>query len=123
MRMFILFSTKYFKIRRFQLKFSSDRDYYTALAILSEINCPFTESTAGSSLQSSLRPLSSSSQLRPASASVASVPLSVTARSTGPTTEYNTAFNTRPSTANHPYEAKQIAPRNSSLMLLDFLQS
>ncbi|OJJ45459.1 hypothetical protein ASPZODRAFT_69951 [Penicilliopsis zonata CBS 506.65] len=44
--------------RRFQLKFSSDRDYYTALAILSEISCPFTESTAA---QPSKRLLTSSS--------------------------------------------------------------
>lgn len=31
------------QVRRFQIKFSQDRDYYTALAILSEINCPLTE--------------------------------------------------------------------------------
>ncbi|PKX95593.1 uncharacterized protein P174DRAFT_459111 [Aspergillus novofumigatus IBT 16806] len=37
------------KIRRFQLKFSSDREFYTALAILSDIRCPFSESNVGSS--------------------------------------------------------------------------
>ncbi|KKA25794.1 hypothetical protein T310_0180 [Rasamsonia emersonii CBS 393.64] len=47
-----------------QLKFSSDRDYYTALAILSEINCPFTEPAAShTSRSTSLRPASSSSQM------------------------------------------------------------
>ncbi|KAL2835234.1 hypothetical protein BDW59DRAFT_156051 [Aspergillus cavernicola] len=35
-------------IRRFQIKFSSDRDYYSALAILSEINCPFSDSNTSS---------------------------------------------------------------------------
>ncbi|OJJ30468.1 hypothetical protein ASPWEDRAFT_748392 [Aspergillus wentii DTO 134E9] len=35
-------------VRRFQIKFSSDRDYYTALAILSDIKCPFSESNIGS---------------------------------------------------------------------------
>ncbi|RAL16341.1 uncharacterized protein BO97DRAFT_455850 [Aspergillus homomorphus CBS 101889] len=33
-------------IRRFQIKFSAERDYYAALAILSEINCPFSEANA-----------------------------------------------------------------------------
>ncbi|KAH1295793.1 hypothetical protein V6Z96_004432 [Aspergillus fumigatus] len=45
-------------IRRFQLKFSSDREFYTALAVLSEIRCPFSESNAGSS-HLSRRPTSS----------------------------------------------------------------
>ncbi|KAL4922252.1 hypothetical protein BDW62DRAFT_172102 [Aspergillus aurantiobrunneus] len=40
-------------VRRFQIKFSSDRDFYSALAILSEINCPFSESNT-----SSVRPMS-----------------------------------------------------------------
>ncbi|KAL3479916.1 hypothetical protein BJX99DRAFT_255076 [Aspergillus californicus] len=31
-------------IRRIQIKFSSDREYYSALALLSDINCPFSES-------------------------------------------------------------------------------
>ncbi|RHZ62155.1 uncharacterized protein CDV56_108134 [Aspergillus thermomutatus] len=46
------------KIRRFQLKFSSDREFYTALAILSDIRCPFSESNVGSS-QLARRPTSS----------------------------------------------------------------
>ncbi|RAH42259.1 uncharacterized protein BO95DRAFT_371194 [Aspergillus brunneoviolaceus CBS 621.78] len=32
-------------IRRFQIKFSAEKDYYAALAILSEINCPFSEAS------------------------------------------------------------------------------
>ncbi|EYE95139.1 uncharacterized protein EURHEDRAFT_456012 [Aspergillus ruber CBS 135680] len=35
-------------IRRFQIKFSSDRDYYSTLVILSNIKCPFSESNVGS---------------------------------------------------------------------------
>ncbi|KAL4943665.1 hypothetical protein BDV06DRAFT_221019 [Aspergillus oleicola] len=35
-------------IRRFQIKFSSDQDFYSALAILSEINCPFSTSNTNS---------------------------------------------------------------------------
>ncbi|KAL4780278.1 hypothetical protein BJX76DRAFT_338438, partial [Aspergillus varians] len=42
-------------VRRFQIKFSSDRDFYSTLAILSEINCPFSESNV-----SSIRPMSRS---------------------------------------------------------------
>ncbi|CAG7938663.1 unnamed protein product [Penicillium nalgiovense] len=30
-------------IRRFQIKFTTERDYFTALALLGEINCPLTE--------------------------------------------------------------------------------
>lgn len=33
------------QVRQFQIKFSQERDYYTALAILGEINCPLTEGT------------------------------------------------------------------------------
>ncbi|KAL4764120.1 uncharacterized protein BDW70DRAFT_157240 [Aspergillus foveolatus] len=40
-------------VRRFQVKFSSDRDFYSALATLSDINCPFAESNV-----SSARPMS-----------------------------------------------------------------
>ncbi|KAL3437339.1 hypothetical protein BDV09DRAFT_193039 [Aspergillus tetrazonus] len=40
-------------VRRFQVKFSSDRDFYSALATLSDINCPFAESNV-----SSVRPMS-----------------------------------------------------------------
>lgn len=36
-------------IRRFQIKFSSDGDFYTALAILSDIKCPFSEPNGTSS--------------------------------------------------------------------------
>ncbi|KAF7719686.1 Uncharacterized protein PECH_004187 [Penicillium ucsense] len=32
-------------IRRFQIKFSQDRDYYTMLSMLSGMNCPLTEGT------------------------------------------------------------------------------
>ncbi|PYI14227.1 hypothetical protein BO99DRAFT_312936, partial [Aspergillus violaceofuscus CBS 115571] len=32
-------------IRRFQIKFSAERDYYAALAILSEMSCPFSEAS------------------------------------------------------------------------------
>lgn len=35
------------QVRRFQIKFASDQDYYTTLAILSNINCPFSESNVG----------------------------------------------------------------------------
>ncbi|KAL4792053.1 hypothetical protein BDV19DRAFT_392542 [Aspergillus venezuelensis] len=35
-------------VRRFQIKFSSDQDFYSALAILSEINCPFSTSNTNS---------------------------------------------------------------------------
>ncbi|KAJ5835734.1 hypothetical protein N7447_001760 [Penicillium robsamsonii] len=31
------------QIRRFQIKFTTERDYFTALALLGEINCPLTE--------------------------------------------------------------------------------
>ncbi|KAL4769510.1 hypothetical protein BDW60DRAFT_224765 [Aspergillus nidulans var. acristatus] len=40
-------------VRRFQVKFSSDRDFYSALATLSDINCPFAETNI-----SSVRPMS-----------------------------------------------------------------
>ncbi|KAL1969974.1 hypothetical protein VTN77DRAFT_6379 [Rasamsonia byssochlamydoides] len=60
------------QVCRFQLKFSSDRDYYTALAILSEINCPFTEPAASQTSRStSLRPASSSSQMMSVSSAFA----------------------------------------------------
>ncbi|KAJ5612527.1 hypothetical protein N7510_005721 [Penicillium lagena] len=39
---------EYQQLRRFQIKFVSDRDYYTALALLGEINCPLTEGSAPS---------------------------------------------------------------------------
>ncbi|PWY78315.1 hypothetical protein BO70DRAFT_294293 [Aspergillus heteromorphus CBS 117.55] len=42
-------------VRRFQIKFSLDRDFYTALAILSDMKCPFSEASVGS-----VRPLTSS---------------------------------------------------------------
>ncbi|OJI98451.1 hypothetical protein ASPVEDRAFT_185906 [Aspergillus versicolor CBS 583.65] len=45
-------------VRRFQIKFSSDRDFYSALSILSEINCPFSESNVGS-VRPMSRPVSS----------------------------------------------------------------
>ncbi|KAE8328603.1 hypothetical protein BDV39DRAFT_65227 [Aspergillus sergii] len=35
-------------IRRFQIKFSLERDFYSALSILSDISCPFSESSPGS---------------------------------------------------------------------------
>ncbi|GAD97527.1 predicted protein [Paecilomyces variotii No. 5] len=89
------------QIRRFQLKFSSDRDYYTALAILSELNCPFTESSAGPSLQTNLRPASASSQIRPASASVAGSGFSSLSGNNRQPPVYNTAFDTRASTGNN----------------------
>lgn len=34
------------QIRRFQLKFLVERDFYTALSVLSEANCPLTEGNA-----------------------------------------------------------------------------
>ncbi|KAL1882551.1 hypothetical protein Plec18167_002967 [Paecilomyces lecythidis] len=89
------------QIRRFQLKFSSDHDYYTALAILSELNCPFTESSVGSSLQTNLRPASASSQIRPASASVAGPGFAALSGNNGLPTVYNTAFDTRACTGNN----------------------
>ncbi|KAJ5125802.1 hypothetical protein N7448_005116 [Penicillium atrosanguineum] len=46
-------------VRRFQLKFTQDRDYYSTLAILSGINCPLTEGSA--STQTLQRPPSTSS--------------------------------------------------------------
>ncbi|KAJ5595075.1 uncharacterized protein N7459_001283, partial [Penicillium hispanicum] len=46
-------------IRRFQIKFLRNSDYFTALALLSEINCPLTEGST--SLQAPQRPPSSSS--------------------------------------------------------------
>lgn len=36
------------QIRRFQIKFSLERDFYSALSILSDIKCPFSESSPGS---------------------------------------------------------------------------
>ncbi|KAL5343794.1 hypothetical protein BJX70DRAFT_122894 [Aspergillus crustosus] len=36
------------QIRRIQVKFSSHRDFYAALAVLSDINCPFSESDVSS---------------------------------------------------------------------------
>ncbi|KAF7590308.1 hypothetical protein BBP40_003001 [Aspergillus hancockii] len=35
-------------VRRFQIKFSLDRDFYSALCILSDIKCPFSESNVSS---------------------------------------------------------------------------
>ncbi|KAL5001889.1 hypothetical protein BDV10DRAFT_158960 [Aspergillus recurvatus] len=49
-------------VRRFQVKFTSDRDFYSALATLSDINCPFSESNV-SSVQPMSRPASSLSNL------------------------------------------------------------
>ncbi|KAL5046902.1 hypothetical protein BDW71DRAFT_207053 [Aspergillus fruticulosus] len=49
-------------VRRFQVKFSSDRDFYSALATLSDINCPFSESNV-SSVRPMSRPASSLSNL------------------------------------------------------------
>ncbi|KAL4804533.1 hypothetical protein BDV18DRAFT_162293 [Aspergillus unguis] len=49
-------------IRRFQVKFSSDRDYYSALSILSEINCPFSEASVNT-VRPMSRPTSSVSNL------------------------------------------------------------
>ncbi|KAJ5089977.1 hypothetical protein N7532_008661 [Penicillium argentinense] len=46
--------------RRFQVKFLMERDYYTALSVLSEINCPLTEGNT-SSMQPPRRAPSSSS--------------------------------------------------------------
>ncbi|OQE26420.1 hypothetical protein PENSTE_c005G04912 [Penicillium steckii] len=46
-------------IRRFQLKFLVERDFYTALSVLSEVNCPLTEGNATAIPQ--LRRLPSSS--------------------------------------------------------------
>ncbi|KAJ9398051.1 hypothetical protein DTO282F9_4961 [Paecilomyces variotii] len=101
------------QIRRFQLKFSSDHDYYTALAILSEINCPFTESSGGPSVQTTLRPVSSSSQIRPASASVAGTGFSAPVRNSGLAPVFNTAFDARASTGSNPYGTSISAPRSS----------
>ncbi|KAJ9293951.1 hypothetical protein DTO271G3_7327 [Paecilomyces variotii] len=101
------------QIRRFQLKFSSDHDYYTALAILSEINCPFTESSGGPSQQTSLRPVSSSSQIRPASASVAGTGFSAPVRNSGLAPVFNTAFDARASTRSNPYGTSISAPQSS----------
>ncbi|KAJ5983964.1 hypothetical protein N7481_006063 [Penicillium waksmanii] len=47
-------------IRRFQLKFLADRDFYTALSLLCEINCPITEGNA-TAVQQPPRQLPSSS--------------------------------------------------------------
>ncbi|RAK97721.1 uncharacterized protein BO80DRAFT_481791 [Aspergillus ibericus CBS 121593] len=35
-------------VHRFQIKFSFDHDFYTALAILSDMKCPFSEASVGS---------------------------------------------------------------------------
>ncbi|QKX58658.1 uncharacterized protein TRUGW13939_05785 [Talaromyces rugulosus] len=52
------------QLRRFQLKFSSSRDYREVLEILREINCPFSESSGEHpSRSASLRPDSSSSRI------------------------------------------------------------
>ncbi|CAI7661394.1 unnamed protein product [Penicillium manginii] len=48
-------------IRRFQLKFLADRDFYTALSLLSEIDCPITEGNATAVQQPPRRLPSSSS--------------------------------------------------------------
>src|SRR5689334_518429 len=50
------------QIRRFQIKFAQERDYYTTLSMLSGIDCPLTEGA----VQALRRP--------PSSASWASVP-------------------------------------------------
>ncbi|KAJ5287424.1 hypothetical protein N7478_003110 [Penicillium angulare] len=49
-------------IRRFQIKFSRNTDYFTALAFLSEYNCPFTEGSTAITAQP-LRRLPTSSSL------------------------------------------------------------
>ncbi|KAL1998811.1 hypothetical protein VTN02DRAFT_5539 [Thermoascus thermophilus] len=92
------------QIRRFQIKFSSDRDYYNALAILSALRCPLTESSGGP-LPSSLRPLSSSSQLcQGSAASVASAPVSGFS-GTG-LSSHNGIFPTPSPSEERPYEAR-----------------
>ncbi|GAQ03361.1 hypothetical protein ALT_0682 [Aspergillus lentulus] len=109
------------KIRRFQVKFSSDREFYTALAILSDIRCPFSESNVGSS-QLARRPTSSQWHSRsgpsnlgirdpfPSSASAALFPVlpsasalgsasSITAASSLPSSSSGTAQATAPDTS------------------------
>lgn len=61
------------QVRRFQIKFNSEADYYKALAILSELGCPITESAAGPYQQHISRSISSSSQVPP-SPSVSTAP-------------------------------------------------
>ncbi|CRG84075.1 hypothetical protein PISL3812_01412 [Talaromyces islandicus] len=52
------------QMRRFQIKFSSSRDYRDVLDILREINCPYSESSGEHpSRSASLRPDSSSSRI------------------------------------------------------------
>ncbi|KAL2012238.1 hypothetical protein VTN00DRAFT_4956 [Thermoascus crustaceus] len=92
------------QIRRFQIKFSSDRDYYNALAILSALHCPFTESS-GVPLHPSLRPLSSSSQLGQSSAaSAASAPVS--GFSVSGLSSHNGIFPAQSPAEGRPYEAR-----------------
>lgn len=50
------------QVRRFELRFSSETDYYSALSILSEINCPFNLVSGPQSVTNS-RPNSSSSMM------------------------------------------------------------
>ncbi|EAW16001.1 uncharacterized protein NFIA_053470 [Aspergillus fischeri NRRL 181] len=95
------------KIRRFQLKFSSDREFYTALAILSDIRCPFSESNVGSS-QLARRPTSSQWHSRsgpsslgirdpfPSSASAALFPVLPSASALGSASSINAAQATAP---------------------------
>ncbi|KAE8419112.1 hypothetical protein BDV36DRAFT_252548 [Aspergillus pseudocaelatus] len=52
-------------IRRFQIKFSLERDFYSALSILSDIKCPFSESSPGS-ISVTRRLTSSQSPMPPA---------------------------------------------------------
>ncbi|KAL4970864.1 uncharacterized protein BDV14DRAFT_194650 [Aspergillus stella-maris] len=56
-------------VRRFQIKFSSDQDFYSALAILSQVNCPFSTSNTNA-VRSMSRPataLPSFGQMSPSS--------------------------------------------------------
>ncbi|KAK2761741.1 hypothetical protein FQN54_001569 [Arachnomyces sp. PD_36] len=61
----VRYPTRNNQIRRFQIKFSLDADYYKALAILSEVGCPITQSATGTQQHRISRSISSSSLVPP----------------------------------------------------------
>ncbi|KAL4895240.1 hypothetical protein BDV59DRAFT_200478 [Aspergillus ambiguus] len=70
-------------VRRFQIKFSQDSDYYKALSILSDINCPFSEASTGSTHPSRKPP---SSQWHPGSISTPREQIASSSSMGGPST-------------------------------------
>ncbi|KAL6232725.1 hypothetical protein BDW75DRAFT_13168 [Aspergillus navahoensis] len=101
-------------VRRFQVKFSSDRDFYSALATLSDINCPFSESNVSyvRPMSRSASSLSNLGQVDPVTRSqhFPTTATETSASSIGMTLPYRAT--TSPSTTAHPSDA--VVPSSSS---------